>query len=86
MQTMKDAVKQLQEELQQKDEQLAAFKAKTKAYVESKTKQHAQALEVFLRGVSLAHVRGTLRAGMRVTRSPCARAPGRAAEIRRSAS
>ena len=45
-QSMREAVKQLQEELQAKDEQLAAFKSKTKAYVESKNKQHTQALEV----------------------------------------
>ena len=42
---MKEAAKHLQEELQKKDEQLTAFKAKTKAYVESKNKQHAEALQ-----------------------------------------
>ena len=45
MQSMKDAAMHLQAELVQKDEQLTAFKLKTKAYVESKNKQHAEALE-----------------------------------------
>ena len=73
MQTLKDAVKQLQEEIQQKDEQLTAFKAKTKAYVESKTKQHAQALEVSPE--SKMPGRPCAQAWA-FTHSPCARAPG----------
>ena len=45
MQSFREAVGLLQEELEKKTEELTAFKQKTKTYVESKTKQHAEALE-----------------------------------------
>ena len=49
--SLKEASKHLADELQKKDEALVAFKAKTKAYVESKNRQHAEALQAEQVGV-----------------------------------
>jgi hypothetical protein len=53
VESLKEASKHLADELQKKDEALAAFKAKTKAYVESKNKQHAEALQAEQVGVCM---------------------------------